>query len=594
VVVVRRRGALWSRSTAATAGMALFSLTMVGVMPFGGGSSAGASARAPGGAASAGTYYAVSRRVCATPKRARVVTCLAERRVLVKRGTKGARPFALASGATSAATIGPAGGLTPGDLGSAYGLNTTGGAGQTVAIVDSFNAPNLAADLDTFDAQYGLAACAPGGCLRVVDQAGGASLPANDTQGWSLEETLDVETVHSICQSCRILVVEANSTSNADIAAAENEAVTLGATEVSNSFGDLETNSDPAFQAAFNHPGVVITAAAGDDGYYNFDQLSATNQPDVPASYPTVVAVGGTSLYLGQSAARQSETVWNANGVQDFYEQNLFGLALGAGGGGCSTRFGAPAWQTHLAVWPSTACGTNRLVADVAAVGDSLTGFDIYDSYNCGAQCGDAPPGWQTVGGTSLAAPIIAATYALAGGAHGVPYPALTLYGHLGSAYDVTVGGNGWCDGEGAAACGNPNTLGYGVVDCAYPATGTTPNPGNRACAGLPGYDGPTGVGTPNGLTAFTRTGPTAHISGPTVLTHGTTQIWRASTGDPFPGGTVTRYQWNWGDGTAPTVTTTNSASHRYAIGRVTRTITLTVTDNYTMTGTTTYHVTVN
>ena len=92
-----------------------------------------------------------------------------------------------------------------------------------------------------------------------------------------------------------------------------------------------------------------------------------------------------------------------------------------------------------------------RLSADVAAVGDSLTGFDIYDSYDCGITCGDAAPEWVTVGGTSLAAPIIAAVFALAGGAHGVPYPALTLYGHPGRAYDVTVGGNGWCSGPGAA-----------------------------------------------------------------------------------------------------------------------------------------------
>jgi subtilase family serine protease len=539
------------------------------------------------------TYYAVGKRICKAPKK-NTAACFVTKRVLVAPGTKGASTFTVVASMTPAATIGPAGGLTPSDLGTAYKVTTTGGGGQTLAIVDAFNDPNLVADLATFDTHYGLAPCGLGTCLRIVNQSGGSTLPANDTQGWSVEETLDVEAAHSVCQACKILVVEANSATDADLAIAENEAVALGATEVSNSFGDFESNSSASFQAAFDHPGTVITAAAGDDGYYNFDQLAGINQPDVPASYNTVVSVGGTSLYLGQTATRQSETVWNSNGVKDFWEQLFFGLPLGAGGGGCSTRYAARPWQTNLPGWPTTACGTKRLVADIAAVGDSLTGFDILDSYNCGAQCGDAAPGWMTVGGTSLGAPIIAAIYALAGGAHGVPYPALTLYGHRGLAYDITVGGNGWCDGEGAAACGNPNLQGFGVVDCDYPATGSTPAVGDRACDALAGYDGPTGFGSPNGLAAFMKTGPTATISGPTSVTHGSTRSWSATTTDPFPGGSVTSYKWNWGDGSAPTVTSTGSASHNYATGGVTRTITLTVTDNYGMTGTATHPVTVS
>ena len=544
-------------------------------------------------ASSSQTYYAVNRRICKTPNKRRVAACFAEERVLVKKGTKGARAFVLASGATGAASIGPAGGLTPSDLGTAYGINTTGGSSQTVAIVDAYNNPKLAADLATFSSQYGLAPCPLGTCLEIVNQTGGSTLPANDTQGWSVEESLDVEAVHSVCQACKIIVVEANSASNADLAIAENEAVALGATEVSNSFGAFESDGDPTFRAAFNHPGIVIAASAGDDGYYNFDQLAAVNEPDIPASYSTVVAVGGTSLYLGQTATRQSETVWNSNGIEDFWQQLFFGLPMGAGGGGCSTQFAAPGWQTHLGVWPTTACGSKRLVADVSAVGDSLTGFDIYDSYNCGSPCGGAAPGWMTVGGTSLSAPIIAAIFGLAGGAHGVPYPALTLYGHRTIAYDVTVGGNGWCNGEGAAGCGNPNTLGYGIVDCDYPATGTTPSVGNRACDALAGYDGPTGVGTPKGLGMFTKIGPTATISGPTSVTQGTSTTWTATATDPFPGGAVTSYTWNWGDGTAPTVTSTGSAAHTYTVGGVSRTITLTMKDNYNVTGVATRSVTV-
>jgi hypothetical protein len=134
----------------------------------------------------------------------------------------------------------------------------------------------------------------------------------------------------------------------------------------------------------------------------------------------------------------------------------------------------------------------------------------------------------RRVGGTSLASPVIAAMWALAGGAHGVAYPASTLYGHLGSSslYDVTSGGNGFCGGAGAAQCGNPNQLTFngaalGVLDCDYPATGNTPSVGDLACDASAGYDGPTGVGTPIGFGAFMPTTPTATIRAPASVTHG-------------------------------------------------------------------------
>jgi len=536
------------------------------------------------------TLYAVGKRACAAVPRPHTATCYAEIRELVKKGTPGARAFKRAAGATQAGTIGPAGGLTPGDLATAYGLTTTGGAGQTVAIVDAYNDPNINADLQTFDSHYGLRACSTAnGCLRVVNQNGGATPPPNDTSGWSVEESLDVEAVHSVCQGCKIILVEANSDFDSDLGTAENRAAALGANEVSNSFGTAERGSTTTFQNAFNHPGVVITASAGDDGYYDYDTLSAVNQPGIPAAYNTTVSVGGTSLYLGQGATRQSETVWNDNGARD-YNQQITGEALGAGGGGCSTMFSAQRWQTSLSTWGSTGCGSKRLDSDVSAVGDYLTGFDVYDSYNCSG-CSPAP-GWFTIGGTSLSSPIIAGAYALAGGARGVPYPALTLYGHQGKAYDVTTGGNGWCAGSGAAGCPNPNSQGFGIMDCAYTAGGAVAV-GDRACDALAGYDGPTGVGSPNGLTMFTRTGPSATITGPATVTHGTSQTWHATTTDPFPGGTVTSYHWNWGDGTTST-TSAGSAARIYATGGVTRTITLTVTDNYGMTGTATYTVHVN
>ena len=557
----------------------------------------------PGTASSVGvTHYAIGKPFCKPPKRG-YVSCFAMRRVEVKRGTPGARPYELAAGAAlsqaragRAATIGPAGGLTPFDLATAYSFNAAATvADQTVAIVDAYNDPKINSDLQTFDAHYGLLSCSTSnGCFTELNQRGGSTLPANDKSGWSGEETLDVETVHSVCQKCKIILFEATNPSFRNMDAAVNEAAKLGATEISNSYGGPENKSTAAQEAAFNHPGIVITVASGDDGYYDFDRFANVNQPSAPASFNTVVAVGGTSLYLGQTAARQSEAVWNDNGTKDVWQQSL-GASQGATGGGCSRRIPAKGWQTSLSVWASTGCGTHRLVADIAVDADYLTGFDVYDTYNCGSACAPAP-GWFTVGGTSLSSPIVAAMFGLAGGAQGVAYPALTLYGHLGSSslYDVTSGGNGYCDGEGAASCGDPNTPRNGILDCDYPATGSRPSAGDRACDALAGYDGPAGVGTPNGLGAFAKTGPAATISGPSSVTSGTDHQWTATTSDPFPGGVVTSYTWNWGDGSTPAVTTTGSASHDYATGSASDTITLTVEDDYGQTGTANYAVKVS
>ena len=476
---------------------------------------------APSALAQPQVQYAIGQPVCNPTAAKHPTFCLAVRKKTVSRNTPGAKAFVRGDGTSKAGTVGPAGGLTPSDLATAYGFTSTAAATQTVGIVDAFNDPNINADLQTFDKQYSLATCTEAnGCLKVVNQTGGSTLPPNDTSGWSNETSLDVETVHSVCQKCKILLVEATtddagSDEPADMAIAENTAVSLGAKLVTNSFGYPETMFSATDAAAFNHSGDVIDASTGDDGWRDFDYLgeygSPYNMADAPSALNTVVGVGGTSLYLGQTAARQNETVWNDNGTKDYFEQ-AFGQGLGATGGGCSTKYAAQTWQTHVANWAQTVCGTKKSAADVSADADYLTGYDVYNSYTCGGNC---DTGWNTFGGTSLASPIITAMWALAGGSGGVAYPAANLYANLGktSLYDVTSGGNGYCGGEGAAACGNPNHLGYGWVDCDYPASGSTASVGDRECDALAGYDGPTGVGTPNGLTSFKK--PAASIAGP-------------------------------------------------------------------------------
>src|SRR5262249_36874070 len=150
----------------------------------------------------------------------------------------------------------------------------------------------------------------------------------------------------------------------------ELRAESLGATVISNSWGAAEEAIEPASdqELPFNDPGVVITASAGDDGFRNWAAPHSfeRNITSYPASSPHVVAVGGTRLApLGLSGVWQGETVWNGSG---------------AGGGGCSVLFSAPAWQLQAADWSSVGCAAKRSVADVSADADPYTGLVIYDS----------------------------------------------------------------------------------------------------------------------------------------------------------------------------------------------------------------------
>jgi hypothetical protein len=351
-------------------------------------------------------------------------------------------------------TVNPSG-YGPADLASAYNLPVTGSA-RTVAIVDAYDNPNAESDLAAYRAQYGLPACTTAnGCFRKVNQTGTTSYPSTDPSGgWEVEESLDIDMVSAVCPKCHIDLVEANSSALIDLGTAVDEAVTLGARYVSNSYGASDFNGENGYDTYYNHPGVAVTASAGDSGY----------GVNYPAASPDVVAVGGTTLtHTGTGARGWSETVWGSSSGAE------------GTGSGCSAYDGKPSWQTD------TGCG-DRTVGDVSAVADPNTGLAVYDTYPNGYGI----DGWGVVGGTSASSPIIASVYALAGTPATGSYPARYLYQQHGAAEinDVTVGADGSCSR-------------------AYLCTAAT------------GYDGPTGWGTPEGVAAFQAPGsvPTGPVT---------------------------------------------------------------------------------
>jgi len=321
------------------------------------------------------------------------------------------------------------------DLRAAYGLGPapTGNwvatsQTVTVAIIDAYGYPSAEDDLKVYRSYYKLPPCTTvNGCFKKVDQRGTSTYPRTNC-GWAQETALDIQMVSAICPLCKILLVQADSNSFADLGAAVNRAAALGADVISNSYGATESAGAMTYASYYSHPGVAITVSSGDSGY----------GVEMPAAYDTVTAVGGTTLKPNSTNARGwTETAWSG------------------AGSGCSSYVAKPDWQHD-------AC-PHRTVADVSAVADPATGVAVYDSLKC-----QGVAGWLTFGGTSVAAPIIAGVYGAAGS---TAADLLSTYANAGMLHDVTSGSNGQC--------------------------------GSYLCTAVPGYDGPTGLGTPNGTAGF-------------------------------------------------------------------------------------------
>jgi hypothetical protein len=298
---------------------------------------------------------------------------------------------------------------TPAQIRTAYGMSSLGldGTGQTIAIVDAYDDPEIDQALDTFDSQFGLTASGPtlyeqygpaSSFLTVLNQYGQAtSLPSTDPNGpgtdnWEVEESLDVEWAHAVAPGAQIILVEADSQSLSDLmSGVATAAAQPGVSVVSMSWGFAEgqavfATDEAAYDRVFNVPGVTFVASTGDYG---------AADPEYPAFSPNVVAVGGTSLTLNGDGSYNNEAGWG-------YYSNSVGSFIGSGGG-ISLYEPEPAYQKEV---QSTGM---RTTPDVSLVADPATGAWIADPYNL-----DPSNPFEVVGGTSLSAPAWAGLLTLA------------------------------------------------------------------------------------------------------------------------------------------------------------------------------------
>ncbi len=392
--------------------------------------------------------------VCAPPGAGRA-SCLA---VIPMSRTPMHQPASTSASARRTSAVEPGDdfpyyGWWPSDLAAAYNLpaNKHAGSGTTVAIVDAYDAPGVESDLAVYRSFFGLPACTTAnGCFKKVNGRGRAGNypPNGQPYGWTLEVALDVDAVSAVCPNCHIVLVESDSDYVNDLAVA---AATAGrmADVVSNSYYAPEVDPQPspgeqpttAYASSYVHSGVVYVAGTGDYGYEaeGLFGVQADGDSPFPAGITSVVAVGGTVL-----------------NNPDYPNPKTYSETAWSGsGGGCSTLYPKPIWQILIAC-------PHRMSADAAATADGLS---VYDSADMG--------GWGDVGGTSASTPIVASVFALAkdnGGTLG----AASLYVYGNALNDITTGSSGTC----------------------------APEP-SYFCNARPGYDGPTGMGSPNGTRAF-------------------------------------------------------------------------------------------
>lgn len=323
-----------------------------------------------------------------------------------------------------------------------YGVRALGTRRKVVAIVDAMHSGTAFSDLTGYRAMYSLGPmdnCGTAGqplsqvtdgknpCFVQLDQSGNVDQdPVTNDHGWAQEIALDLDMATAACPHCSILLVEAKSSSFADLATAVSVAAGFqDVVAISNSYGgpDIADSKVPQYAAAAGQ-GIAMVASSGDSGY----GVSA------PASFSTVIGVGGTSLRADSTGSWSSEQAWSS------------------GGSGCSLLNSAPVWQD-----PQVTGCPGKSVVDVAAVADPATGVNVfYDGQ------------WYAFGGTSASAPFIAGLFTVKKnfGSSAGSY----LWQNQANLHDISVGSNGRCRPltlcsavmgyDGATGWGSPNGTG--------------------------------------------------------------------------------------------------------------------------------------
>jgi subtilase family serine protease len=316
-------------------------------------------------------------------------------------------------------------GLSPAQIKAAYNLPSDGGSGKTIAIVDAYDSPTIASDLNTFSTKFGLPICNTSNpCFEKQT----ISRRTSSNSGWALEEALDVEWAHAIAPSAKILLVEARSASGNDLLAAVDYARNRSdVVAVSMSWGGGEFSGESSYDSHFTSGhGVQFFSSSGDSG----------SGVSWPAVSPNVIGVGGTTLTLASNGTVTNETAWSGSG------------------GGVSQFVTEPSYQSSLV----TLSGGHRATPDVSYDADPATGYAVYDTTRYAGQSG-----WFQVGGTSAGSPQWAAIHAL-----GSSISSQTLYTdasgpHYSSDFrDILSGTNGNCGTRCTAGPGYDTVTGLG------------------------------------------------------------------------------------------------------------------------------------
>jgi len=323
-------------------------------------------------------------------------------------------------------------GYTGAQLRAAYGAGTYTGKGVTVAITDAYASPYIAQDAARYAKDTGGQKYRKGQLSQVLPADYNSTVDCG-AGGWYGEETLDVEAVHAVAPDADIVYVGGASCFDNDLLDALNKVVDSHLADiVSNSWGDVEANETPDIAAAYDQvfqqgavEGIGFYFSSGDSG----DNVASTGvkQADTPGNSPWATSVGGTSLAVGKNDKYQWETGWGTKRAPLSADGKSWtgfpGPYTSGAGGGTSKLYDQPFYQRGVV--PDELALANgggvkqRVQPDIAAVADPNTGFLVGQTQTY--PDGSLQYSTYRIGGTSLAAPVIAGVQALAQQArHGI------------------------------------------------------------------------------------------------------------------------------------------------------------------------------